>query len=139
MGRSGVWVGGEYVLGFFENKKFLTLQHFSAADQKSSCLEQHLSSSPLHIVPFKKSKSQTNGHRSLFPLKGGQAMHPRVKICLLHTTRHSLNTHCHLLPPALLPQAPWKQYSASGRSHFKKHVYSQDMGSAHVQPNMLPL
>lgn len=39
----------------FLNKKNLTLQHSSAADQKSSCLEQLLSSSPLHIVPFKQS------------------------------------------------------------------------------------
>lgn len=50
-----VW-GGLCCLGFlFLNKRNLTLQHSSAADQKSSCLEQLLSSSPLHIAPFEQS------------------------------------------------------------------------------------
>lgn len=43
---------------FLNKKKNLTLQHSSAADQKSSCLEQLLSSSPLHIVPFKQSRAE---------------------------------------------------------------------------------
>jgi len=69
-------VGFFLLLFFFLNKKLLTLQHFSAADQKSSSPEQHLSSSPLHIVPFKKSKfidKTLMEKEACFPPKGNKS------------------------------------------------------------------
>lgn len=125
-------------VSLFLTKKLLTLQHFSAADQKSSCLEQHLSSSPLHIVPFKKKskfvRKTLMEKEAFFPSKGNRLRKtmsskwlcesvcvtsrnkfnsiPR-KFSLLHATLSSTNTHFLPLPPSLLFCIMQKQHAAS--------------------------